>query len=432
MNTPSKSRGQARRILIIVENLSVPFDRRVWSEAQALRAAGYTVSIICPKSRGYDAAEETLEGIHIYRHRLPIEARGAMGYLIEYSAALFWEFILSIRVARRHGFDVIHACNPPDLIFIIGLFYKVFAGKSFLFDHHDICPEFWEAKFSRRGLFWKLLVAVEKCTFWTADIAIATNELYRKIATSRGGMPPDRVFVVRSGPRIDRIRKLPADSRWRNRRRYLVGYVGVISRTEGLDLLLDAVNHIVRRRTRSDVQFVVAGSGPEYYEVAQLCGDMHLNDFVTFTGRVDDETLFSMLSTADVCVNPDRVTPYNNLSTMNKIMEYMTLGRPIVQFDVIEGRFSAGDASLYAKANDPEDFGDKILTLLDDRKRRDRMGQIGEQRVHEKLEWSHEWPKLLKAYDTVFELRNKRAGLGQRLRSPFERLVSAVFLDRKP
>ena len=191
---------QPRRILIIVENLPVPFDRRVWSEASTLHAAGYEVSIICPKGRGYDAARETIDGIHIYRHRLPIEARGASAYLIEYSTALFWEFTLSVKVAWQHGFDVIHACNPPDLIFVIGLFYKIFAGKSFLFDHHDVNPEFYEAKFGRRGLFWRLLVIAEKLTFKTADISIATNESYRQIAIERGAMPPDRVFVVRSGP----------------------------------------------------------------------------------------------------------------------------------------------------------------------------------------------------------------------------------------
>jgi glycosyltransferase involved in cell wall biosynthesis len=404
-----------RRVLIIVENLPVPFDRRVWSEAKALHAAGYRVSIICPKGRGHDAAQETLDGIHIYRHPLPVEARGAAAYLVEYSTALFWESILSLKVAWKHGFDVIHACNPPDLIFIIGAFYKIFGGKSFLFDHHDINPEFYEAKFDRRGLFWRLLVLVENLTFRTADISIATNESYRKIAIERGGMAPDRVFVVRSGPNLDRVKKRPPDPRWKNGRQFLVGYVGVISQTEGVDLLLDAAKYIVRTRARSDVHFVIAGTGPEWQEVAQMCGSMQLGDYVTFTGRVDDETLFSMLSTADVCVNSDRVTPYNDLSTMNKIMEYMALGRPIVQFDLTEGRFSAQEASLYAKANDPDDFGEKILELLDDPARREQMGRFGEQRVRETLAWSHEQPKLLEAYDALFALRENRPSLLKRL-----------------
>jgi glycosyltransferase involved in cell wall biosynthesis len=415
MTAPNRHDRDMRRILIIVENLPVPFDRRVWSEAKALRDAGYVVSIICPKGRGFEAARETIDGIHIYRHWLPLEARGASAYLIEYAAALFWQFLLSLKVAWDRGFDVIHACNPPDLAFLVGLFYKLVGRKSFVFDHHDVNPEFYAAKFGRRDLFWRLLVAVEKLTFKTADISIATNESYRKIAITRGEMAPDRVFVVRSGPNLDRVRKRPADPAWRNGRRYLVGYVGVISQTEGLDLLLAAAHHVVRSKGRSDTQFVVAGAGPEWQEVAEMCGNMQLGDYVTFTGRVDDDTLFSMLSTADVCVNPDRVTPYNDLSTMNKIMEYMALGKPIVQFDVAEGRFSAQDASLYAKPNDPEDFAEKILTLLDDPVRREHMGRFGEQRVRKKLAWNHEQPKLLRAYDVLFEMRANRAASRQRL-----------------
>jgi glycosyltransferase involved in cell wall biosynthesis len=416
-----------RRVLIIVENLAVPFDRRVWSEATALRDAGYLVCVICPKGRGYDAVEETIDGIHVYRHSLPIEARGASAYLIEYSTALFWEFVLSVKAAWRHGFDVIHACNPPDLIFIIAFFYKVFAGKSFLFDHHDINPEFYEAKFDRRDLFWKLLVIAEKLTFKVADVSIATNESYRRIAIERGAMNPDRVFVVRSGPNLDRVKKVPPDPRWRNGKRFLVAYVGVISQTEGLDLLLGAVHHIVRVRERSDIHFAIAGTGPEWHDVAQMCGNMDLSNYVTFTGRVDDETLFSMLSTADVCVNPDRVTPYNDLSTMNKIMEYMTLGKPIVQFDVTEGRFSAQRASLYAKSNDPNDFGERILELLDDAPRREHMGRFGEQRVRERLAWSHERPNLLRAYDALFELRRNRVGLTRRIAHRIRAVSRASF-----
>jgi glycosyltransferase involved in cell wall biosynthesis len=411
MKSSNRSDSKQRRILIIVENLPVPFDRRVWSEATTLRAAGYSVSVICPKGRGHDSSHETIDGIYIYRHSLPLEARGASAYLIEYSAALFWEFVLSLKVAWQHGFDVIHACNPPDLMFVIGRFYKVFGGKSFLFDQHDINPEFYEAKFGRRGLFWKLLVAVERLTFKSADISIATNESYRKIAIDRGGMAPERVFVVRSGPDLDRVKKLPPDPRWRSNKRFMVGYVGVISQAEGLDLLLESIKHIVQTRGGSDVQFVLVGSGPEWHAITQMCDQMGLAEYVTLTGRVDDHTLFSILSTADVCVNPDRVSAYNDLSTMNKIMEYMALGKPIVQFDVTEGRFSAREASLYAKPNDPDDFGEKILELLADPARREQMGRFGEQRVREQLAWNHEQPKLLQAYDTLFAMRRNRAGL---------------------
>jgi glycosyltransferase involved in cell wall biosynthesis len=409
MSPQSKIEPGSRRVLIIVENLPVPFDRRVWSEATTLRNAGYIVSVICPKGRGFEAAEETIDGINIYRHSLPLEARGVSAYLIEYSAALFWEFLLALKVARRHGFDVIHACNPPDLIFLVASVFKLFGGKSFLFDHHDVNPEFFESKFGRRGLFWKLLLIAERLTFKLADVSIATNESYRRVALTRGGMPVDRVFVVRSGPDIARVKTLLPDAVWRNGRKYLIGYVGVISQSEGLDLLLASADHIVRTRGRTDVQFVLVGGGPEWDAINQLCRKMNLQDFVTLTGRVDDKTLFTVLSTADVCVNPDRVTKMNDISTMNKIMEYMALGKPIVQFDVTEGRYSAQDASLYAKANDPIDFGDKVLELLQDPERRARMGEFGRKRVHDTLAWHKEQPKLLRAYDKLFDLRAARA-----------------------
>jgi glycosyltransferase involved in cell wall biosynthesis len=405
MLTMKKNTPRERRVLIIVENLPVPFDRRVWSEATTLRDAGYVVSVICPTGRGYEAAEETIDGIHIYRHNLPLEARGASAYLIEYSAALFWEFVLALKVARRHGFDVIHACNPPDLIFLVAMVFKIFGGKGFLFDHHDVNPEFFEAKFGRRGYFWKLLILAEWLTFKSADVSIATNESYRRIAIERGGMPPDRVFVVRSGPNIDRVKTYPADPAWRNGRKYLVGYVGVISQAEGLDLLLASVEHIVRVRGRTDIQFVLVGGGPEWQAIVDLCKEMNLQDFVTLTGRVDDKTLFTALSTSDVCVNPDRVTTMNDISTMNKIMEYMALAKPIVQFDVTEGRHSAQEASLYAAANDSKDFGEKILELIDDPQARARMGEFGKKRVGDELAWHHEQPKLLQAYDKLFEIR---------------------------
>jgi glycosyltransferase involved in cell wall biosynthesis len=400
-----------RRVLIVVENLPVPFDRRVWAEATTLKDAGYAVCVICPQGRGYESSEETIDGIHVYRHKLPLEARGSFGYLVEYSAAFLWELVLSLKIARRHGFDVIHACNPPDLIFFIGLLYKLLAGKSFLFDHHDINPEFYEAKFGRRDLFWKLLRFMERMSFTTADVSIATNESYRRIAMERGGMSPDRVFVVRSGPNLDRVKLMPQDPNWRKGRQFMVGYVGVISQTEGLDLLLESVVYIVHMRRRKDIQFVLAGSGPEWQQNLDKCGYMGLSDYVTFTGRVDDPTLFSILSTADVCVNPDRVTPYNDLSTMNKIMEYMALGKAIVQFDVTEGRFSAHEASVYAKPNDPIDFGQKILELVDDPERRARMGELGRSRVMTQLAWRYEQPKLLQAYDRLFALRESRTGL---------------------
>jgi glycosyltransferase involved in cell wall biosynthesis len=410
MTASNEGLAPPRRVLIIVENLPVPFDRRVWSIATTLRGAGYMVSVICPKGRGYEASEELVDGVHIYRHSHPIEARSAAAYLIEYPAALFWEFVLSLKVAWRHGFDVIHACNPPDLIFLIALFYKIFGRKRFLFDHHDINPELYEAKFGRRDLLWKFLLLAERLTFRTADVSIATNESYRRIAIDRGRMPPDRVFVVRSGPAVERVRAVPPDPKWRNGRRHMVGYVGVISQSEGLDLLLTSIEHIVRRRKRDDVQFVVVGRGPDFQAIVTLAERMQLTDWVTFPGRVDDTTLFEILSTADVCVNPDRVTKMNDMSTMNKIMEYMALGKPIVQFDVAEGRYSAQQASLYAAPNDPVDFADKILELIDNPDQRAYMGEFGLRRLQDVLAWHHQVPRLHQAYDTLFALQANRFG----------------------
>ncbi len=390
-----------RRVLIIVENLPVPFDRRVWSEATTLVKAGYAVSVICPKGKGATSSYEVIDGVHIYRHPLPLEAEGALGYALEYGAALFWEFLLSLKVARQRGFDVVHACNPPDTIFLIGGFYRLF-GKKFLFDHHDINPELYEAKFNRRDFGWKLMVWLERLSFRTANISIATNESYRDIAITRGGMAPDKVHIVRSGPNLDRVREVAPDPKWRNGRRFVVGYVGVIGKQEGLDLLLDSVEHLVKVRNRDDIQFVICGGGSELEAIKAETVARSLGDYVTYTGRCSDETLFSALSTADICVNPDRPTAMNDKSTMNKIMEYMALGKPIVQYDLREDRFSARDSSLYAKCTEPADFGDKIVELLDDPERRAAMGAIGRERVRTELAWSHEAPKLLAAYGSLF------------------------------
>lgn len=391
------------RLLIIVENLAVPFDRRVWSEATALAHNGYQVSVICPKGKNATASYEVIEGIHIFRHWMPLEASGMSGYLLEYFAALFFEFLLSIKVLWSRGFDVIQACNPPDTLFLIGAFYKYLFGKRFVFDHHDISPELFEAKFGRRGMFWKLLCLLERCTFAVADYSIATNESYRSIAIERDGMNPDRAFVVRTGPNLKRVRILPPDEKWKKGRKFLVAYVGVIAKQEGLDLLLESVTYLRDQRNRNDIQFVIVGSGPDQEEVVKLSHSLGLDDPVTFTGRVDDHTLFTILSTANVCVNPDRPNAMNDKSTMIKIMEYMAIGKPIVQFDLTEGRKSALDASLYARKNDTADFGDKICELLDDPEKAQRMGEFGRDRVMNVLSWEHEEKKLLKFYEAVFQ-----------------------------
>ena len=391
----------AGRVLILVENLPVPFDRRVWQEACTLRDAGYTVSVICPTGKGFEQRHELLEDIAIHRYRLPFEASGALGYALEYGVALFWSFLLSLRVLFTRGFDVVHACNPPDLFFLLGGFYKLF-GKKFVFDHHDLNPELYEAKFGRRDFFHRLLLKLERWTFRTADVSIATNESYRKIAIERGGMDPDRVFVVRSGPSLERLRIQPPMEELKQGRRYLVGYVGVMGRQEGIDLLLHAVRIAVRCFAREDVHFGLVGGGTSLGEMRTLAQNLSIEEYVTFTGRVPDAQLLAMLNTADVCVNPDRACALNDQSTMNKIMEYMALGKPVVQFDLTEGRRSAGEASLYARRDDPADLAARILSLLDDPERRARMGRLGRERVERELEWRHQAPRLLAAYGTLW------------------------------
>jgi glycosyltransferase involved in cell wall biosynthesis len=278
----------------------------------------------------------------------------------------------------------------------------LFARKRFIFDHHDINPELYEAKFGRRDLFYRLMVLFERLTFRTSDVSIATNESYKRIAVERGGMDPDRVFVVRSGPKLDRLRIVPPVPALKQGRRFLVGYVGVMGKQEGIDYLLRAAAHIVHDLGRDDVHFGLVGGGTSLEEMKAYARQLGVDEHITFTGRVPDTELLAMLNTADVCVNPDVANDMNDKSTMNKIMEYMALGKPIVQFDLTEGRFSAQDASLYAARNDERDLARKIVELLDDPERRGRMGEFGRARVLGQLEWRYEAPKLLQAYDAAF------------------------------
>lgn len=389
--------------LIIVENLPVPFDTRVWQEAQALHANGYDVSVICPTGKGCERRREILDGIAIYRHPMPVEARGALGYIVEYSAALFWQLLLATRIFATHRFDVIHACNPPDTIFLVAGLFKLLFATRFIFDHHDLCPELFEAKFGRRNLVYRLLLLLERMTFRLADVSIATNESYRKIAIRRGGMAPDAVMVVRSGPNLARLRVAPADEMLKHGKRYLVGYIGVMGHQEGIGYLIEAARHLVHRLGRRDIHFGLVGGGPELERLKTEVRALDLGPYFTFTGRVPDDVLLAMTNTADLCVNPDEWNAMNDKSTMNKVMEYMALGKPIVQFDLTEGRVSAGDASLYARANDPLDLAAKIAELLDDPERRQRMGAFGRRRVETVLAWHHQVPKLLAAYDLLWQ-----------------------------
>ncbi len=388
-----------RKVLIIVENLPLPFDRRVWHESRTLTAAGAQVAVICPTGKGYEARHEELDGVHIYRHPLPLDAKGASGYLLEYGAALWHETRLAWKIWRRHGFDTIQGCNPPDLIFLVAWPFKLL-GKRYIFDHHDINPELYEAKFNRRGFFWRLMVLFEKLNFMSAKVVISTNNSYKAIAMERGGKRDEDVFVVRSGPDLNRLHVMPANPKWKNGRKHMVGYVGVMGDQEGIDLLLDSARIMVKERGE-DIQFVLVGGGPALDDLQRMTAEMGLEDHVTFTGRAPDEVLFEVLSSADVCVNPDRVNPMNDKSTMNKILEYMAFSKPIVQFEVAEGRFSAQEASLYARPNDTADMADKIMALLADPAQRAEMGAYGRARVETELSWDHQVDTLVAAYQRV-------------------------------
>jgi len=384
---------------MVVENLPVPFDRRVWQEANTLKDTGADVSIICPKMMGYTASYENIKGIEIYRHPLPLEARGAIGYLIEYSVALFWEFFLSWKIYFKKRFHVIHGCNPPDMIFLVALIFMLF-GVKYVFDHHDINPELYIAKYNKKGLFFRMMLLFERLTFATADYSIATNESYREIAIQRGKMSEDRIQVIRSGPKLDRLKLLPPDNKYLKGRKYLVGYVGVIGEQEGIDLLLESIKHVIS--LRKDIQFAVIGGGSDLKRLKLLSINMGLSEYVDFYGRVSDDLMVAILNSADICVNPDKPSEMNNLSTMNKIMEYMALRKPIVQYNLKEGRFSAQEASLYANNGDTEDFALKMIKLIDDPELRAKMAMFGYNRVINELSWDFESVKLARFYNRIF------------------------------
>ncbi|WP_298174533.1 glycosyltransferase family 4 protein [Novosphingobium sp.] len=386
-----------KRVLIIVENLPVPFDRRVWQESLALRDAGATVSIISPRGKGFERSYECHEGIHIHRHPLTADASTVLGYLFEYGTALLWQTILAWRIFFGRGFDVIHICNPPDLGFLIAMQFRLF-GRRYIFDHHDINPELFEVKFGRRGWLWRAVVTLEKINFLCARVVISTNESYRSIAQTRGKKRKDDVFVVRSGPDVRRLKHVPPDPSLKRGRRYMVCYVGVMGEQEGLDLLLQAVCHLVNECGRTDIGFCLVGSGSSRSAMEQLSHDMGIAEYVHFTGRISDEELARVLCSADVGVNPDRVNPMNDLSTMNKVLEYMAFGKAQVQFAVKEGRVSAGETSLYAEPNNPVSLAAKILELLDNPAQREAMGRAAQQRFHESLSWDHQKPVLIAAY----------------------------------
>ena len=397
------------RVLILVENLTLPFDRRVMLESRALTAAGYLVSVICPTGGPHTARYECLDGVHIYRYPEPPPSRGKISYVREFLYCWLQTAWLSLRVARERGFDVIHACNPPDTFWALGLLYKIFGGTRFLFDQHDLCPEVYLSRFGdKRGLLYKKLLWLEQATYRTADLVISTNESYREVAKERGRVPAEKIFVVRSGPEATRFRGVPGREEHKRGKRYLVAYLGVMAPQDGVDYLLRAAKHL-RDGGRDDVSYTLIGSGDSFEDLQELSRRLGLDDVVRFTGRIGDPEVEDILSSADVCVGPDPKNPLNDVSTMNKILEYMALGKPIVAFDLKETRFSAGDGALYATPNEEADLAAKIAKLLDDADLRREMGEYNRKRFRAGLAWEFNQAELVRAYDLLLGVR-RRAG----------------------
>lgn len=394
--------SKERKVLIIVENLPVPFDTRVWQEATTLAANGYTVSVISPKGKGYTAEKEMIDGVHVYRHDLPTEGNGAIGYLKEYSTALREEIRLAKKVYKEVGFDVIHGCNPPDDIYLVAKHFKKY-GVKYVFDHHDICPELFEAKFGHTsGPLYFSQIFMERQTYKNCTFAFVTNESYRKIAIERGKMDSEKVIVLRSGPKLERMKIQPPVESIKRGKKYMVGYLGVIGQQEGIEYILEAAKYCKEVLDRNDIFWGIVGGGPHVAALKEQCTQMGLDDCVEFTGRVPDQQLLDYLNTADVCVNSDTYNSMNDKSTMNKILEYMALAKPIVQFELTEGHYSAQEASLYAEQNNAKDMADKIIYLLENPEVRKKMGEFGRNRVVNELSWEHTSKALLEGYEKFF------------------------------
>jgi glycosyltransferase involved in cell wall biosynthesis len=388
-------------VLVLVQNLPVPFDRRVWQESLALRDAGYDVTVVSPADDRFPPIDEVLDGIRVYRYAAPPEAQQAVEYLKEYGWALFQLLRATLKVRRRGAFDVVHYCNPPDLLFLVGLVLKLRDGTRTIFDQHDLGPELVRAKRMRLAPFFVFVSRVlERLTYAASDFVISTNESYRAKALERGHKRSEEVQVVRSAPAQEWAVPVSPDPSWRRGHEHLVAYLGVMGRQEGIEYLLEAAR-ILTQDAHLDVQFTLVGSGPDRERLEALSTSMGLSGRVEFTGRVSDEVLKAILCSADVCVNPDEYNELNDLSTMNKIVEYMAMGRPIVQFDLTEGRFSAGDSSLYAARNDSHDFARCIENLLRSPELRTQLSEIALDRFHGSLAWENQAGLLTTFYARI-------------------------------
>ena len=393
----------APAVCIVVENLPVPLDRRVWKEACVLRDEGYRVSIICPKGKGFSAHYELLDGIEIYRHPT-CEASGVLGYFLEYSVALIAEFLLTLRVFIRTRFLILQACNPPDTIFLIALALKPF-GVQFIFDQHDLGPELFEAKFGKqKTILYRMARLFELCTFRVANTCIATNESFREIAINRGGKHPENVFVVRNCPDLASFCRPQITTNDKRGKALLVTYVGFMGTQDGVDLLLESIEHIVKRENRKDTHFILVGGGTVIQELQAIIDQKALGEYVTLTGQVSHGEVAAYLSNSDLGVAPDPKNELNDKLTMVKIFEYMAFSLPVVLFDLKEGRRAAGTAALYALPNDPIDFANQVIKLLDSKELRQQLGESGRRRIEESLNWETEKKSLIEAYQSTLKL----------------------------
>ena len=387
------------RILHLSENLTLPFDRRVWMELNALRDAGYEVSAICPMGEGGTAPFEVLNGISIWRYPAPPATSGFVSYVWEFLYCWLRTAWQTLRVFLQRRFDVIHTANPPDTFWAIALPFKL-VGVKFVFDHHDLCPELYLSRFGEKragSLPHLLLQLLERAQFACADLVISTNESYRQVALTRGGKRPDQVEVVRSGPSHQRFATVrEPDPALKRGRTYLVAYLGVMAPQDGVDHLVRAASFLAGQR--SDVAYTFIGAGDSFEELKSMSSALGLDGICEFTGRIPDADVERILATADVCVSPDPKNPLNDVSTMNKVLEYMACAKPIVCFDLREHRHSAGEGALYATPNRVEELALKISQLLDDAPLRERLGQMNRRRFLDTLAWEHNAGALIAAY----------------------------------
>ncbi|MGO9857377.1 MAG: glycosyltransferase family 4 protein [Acidimicrobiales bacterium] len=398
MSTSPPPRGH---VLILVQNLSVPFDRRVWLECQSLVNAGFRVAVVCPKAPG-DPTFSTLNGVDLFKYRPYAPGNSSMSYVLEYAYSFLATLLLSLRASWRGRFSVVQSCNPPDLFWPIGLLFRVVHGSSFVFDHHDLCPELYQSRFPAGNQFvYRALRLMERCTAKTADHVISTNDSYRQIVLDRDGIAPGSVTVVRTGPDLTRLRRTPAQPGLRRAKPHLAVYLGVMGPQDGVDLVLEMADHVVRRLGRRDIGFTLIGSGDCFNDLVALSRRLDLSEFVTFTGRIPDADVAALLSTADIGISPDPKNPLNDVSTMNKTMEYMAFGLPVVAFDLRETRVSAADAAAYATPNEVGELARLLVDLIDDEPRRRAMGRAGRARIEQELAWGHQAPRYVGVYEAL-------------------------------